>query len=361
MSSIRTILMFGAALAVAGCGEAPTREPEIRQVRTITADPKPIADDRRAIGEVRPRYESELGFLVSGKVAARTVDVGALVRKGDLLARLDEQDYRNRLKAAEADLVAAQAVMVEAEAAEGRLRQLLSTGTTTRANYDAALKNFRSAEAKRDSAKAALDLARDQLGYAELRADFDGIVTAIGAEPGQVVSTGKMIVRLAQPDAKDAIFSIAESVFGGEQRDSERSEIMASLLSNPEIAAEGVVREISPIADPVTRTYQVKATLKDPPAQMRFGASIVGRLKLSSAPVVVLPAGALFDRDGVPAVWVVDPAAGSIALKTITVARYETDRIVVSGGLAKGDLVVTAGVNRLRENQKVRLAQGRVS
>lgn len=360
MNTIRTMLMLGAALAAAGCSEAAPREPEVRAVRTMTADPKPIADDRRAIGEVRPRYESELGFLVSGKVAARLVDVGALVKRGDLLARLDEQDYRNRLKAAEADFVAAQAVMVEAEAAEGRLRQLLSTGTTTRANYDAALKNFRSAEAKCDSARAALELARDQLGYAELRADFDGIVTAVGAEPGQVVNTGKMVVRLAQPDEKDAVFSIAESVFGARSAE-ERPEIMASLLSNPEIATEGVVREVSPVADPVTRTYQVKVTLKDPPPQMRFGASIVGRLKASSAPVVVLPAGALFDRDGVPAVWVVDPAAGSLALKTVVVARYETDRVIVSDGLVQGDIVVTAGVNRLRENQKVRLAQGKVS
>jgi RND family efflux transporter MFP subunit len=360
MKTAWKILLLGTALAAVGCSEVEQRLPEVTAVRTLVADPRPIADDRRAIGEVRPRYESELGFLVAGKVIARNVDIGAFVKKGDLLARLDEQDYRNRLKSAEADLAAAEAVAVEAEAAEGRLRQLLASGSTTRANFDAALKNLRSAEAKRDSARAALELARDQLGYTELRADFDGVVTAIGAEAGQVVSAGKMIVRLAGPDDKDAVFSIAEAAFGGRGATDERPEITAALLSNPDVAADGIVREISPVADPATRTFQVKVTLKEPPAQMRFGASIVGRLKSASAPVVVLPAGALFDRDGAPAVWIVDQASGSLVLKTVVVGRYETDRVIVSNGLSKGDVVVTAGVNRLRENQKVRLAQGRV-
>ncbi len=137
-----------------------------------------------------------------------------------------------------------------------------------------------------------------------MRAEFDGVVTAIGAEVGQVVSSGKMIVKLAPPEAKDAVFAIAESVFG-DGRSDERPELAVSLLSHPEIIAEGTVREISPIADPSTRTYQVKVALKDPPEQMRFGASIVGRRKGSSAPCVVLPAGALFDKAGEPAVWVV--------------------------------------------------------
>ena len=121
---------------------------------------------------------------------------------------------------------------------------------------------------------------------------------------------------------------------------------------------DGIVREISPVADPATRTYQVKVTLRNPPEQMRFGASVVGRLKTETAAVVVLPGSALFDKDGKPAVWVVDAAKGSVALKNVVVARYETDRVVIGEGLQKGDIVVTAGVNRLREGQKVRLAEG---
>jgi RND family efflux transporter MFP subunit len=352
------LLMLGITLSLGGCGDAATTGPEVRPVRTMVVDPKPVEDDRRAVGEVRPRYESEHGFRIAGKVIARAVDVGVAVKKGDLLARLDEQDYRNKRKSAEADVGAAHAVLTEAQSTEDRLRQLLATGTTTRANYDGALKNLRSAEAKLESARAALDLAKDQLSYSELRAEFDGIVTAVGAEAGQVVEAGRMVVRLAQRGEKDAVFAIAETAFGNRRVESEHPEIVVLLLSDPGVSAEGVVREISPVADPATRTYQVKVTLKDPPEQMRFGGSVVGRLKASTMPVVVLPGSALFDRGGRPAVWVFDPENGLVVLKPVVVARYEADRVVVGDGLAKGDIVVTAGVNRLRENQKVRLAEG---
>jgi RND family efflux transporter MFP subunit len=351
------LILAGTAL-LGGCDGPSAKAPETRPVRTVTVDPKPIEDDRQAVGEVRARYESDLGFRVSGKVTARLVDIGVSVKKGAVLARLDEQEYRNKLKSAEADIVAAEAVLVEAQGSEGRLRQLVASGTTTRANYDTAVKNLRSAEAKLDSAKASRDLAKDQLSYTDLIAEFDGIVTATGAEPGQVVSAGQMVVRLARPTDKDGVFNIAESAFQTRPAPADKPiEVIVSLLANPGITADGIVREISPVADPATRTFQVKVTLQNPPDQMRFGASIVGRLKASTAPVVVLPATALFDRLGKPAVWVVDTAAGTVALKDVTVARYETDRVILSGGLAKGEVVVTAGVNRLREGQKVRLAE----
>jgi RND family efflux transporter MFP subunit len=351
-------LFVVASLAlVGGCDGPSAKPPEVRPVRTVTIDPKPIDDDRQAVGEVRARYESDLGFRVSGKVVARLVDIGVSVKKGDVLARLDEQEYRNRLKSAQADIAAAEAVLEEAQGAEGRLRQLLASGTTTRANYETSLKNLRSAEAKLDSAKASRDLAKDQLSYADLIAEFDGIITAVGAEPGQVVNVGQMIVRLARPTDKDAVFAIAESAFRGQPGGGQRPEVTVSLLSNPNISADGVVREVAPVADPGTRTYQVKVTLKDPPEQMRFGASVLGRLKVATGPVVVLPAAALFDKAGQTAVWVVDAATGLVALKPVAVSRYETDRVILSSGLAKGDIVVTAGVNRLREGQKVRLAE----
>jgi RND family efflux transporter MFP subunit len=344
------------ALFAGACGSEAPRQSEVRPVRTVVADPKPIEDDRQAVGEIRPRLESDLGFRVAGKLASRFVDVGNIVKKGDLLARLEEQDLQNKLKSAEADVASAEAVQVEAEAAEARLKALVGTGATTRANYDAALRNLRSAEAKLDSARAALALAKDQVSYSELRADFDGIVTAVGAESGQVVSVGQMVVRLARPDQKDAVFSIAEAAFR-DRRAGDHPEIIVRLLANPEIVAEGVVREISPVADPATRTFQVKVTLKSPPPQMRFGSSVVGRLKATTAPVVVLPGSSLFEKDGKPAVWVVDQQSGTVVLRPIVLSRFESDRIIVSDGLKKGDVVVTAGVNRLRDGQKVRLAE----
>ena len=353
--SVSVSLCLGLALAVAGCGSESQKPAEVRPVRTIVADPRPIDDDRQAVGEIKPRQESDLGFRVAGKIVTRAVDVGVTVRKGDLLARLDEQDTQNRLKSAEADVAAAEAVLTEAQGSESRLKQLVGTGATTRSNYDAALRNLRSAEAKLDSSKAALALARDQLAYTELKADFDGIVTAVGAEPGQVVAVGQMVLRLALPDEKDAVFAIAESAFRGRQPE-DRPGIQVRLLASPEIVADGIVREVSPVADPATRTFQVKVTLKSPPAAMRFGSSVVGRLKETTAPVVVLPGAALFDKGGKPAVWVVDAGTGAVTLRPVVVVRYESDKVVISEGLAKGDVVVTAGVNRLREGQKVRLA-----
>ena len=200
-------------------------------------------------------------------------------------------------------------------------------------------------------------MAQDQLAYTELRADFDGMVTDVKAEQGQIVSTGQMVIRLAQPHDKDAVFSIAEAAFGSGADVADLPDITVSLLSNPKVTAVGKLREIAPAADAATRTYQVKVTLEDPPAEMRFGASVSGRVNLVTAPVITLPGSALFDQDGGPAVWAID-ANSAVRLKPITVARYETDRVIVSGGLESGDVVVTAGVNRLREKQKVRVDEG---
>jgi len=349
-----SLFVVAVSLGGAGCSPEAAKAPEVRPVQTVLAIPKTIADDRRAVGEIRPRHESDLGFRVSGKIVLRSSEIGQAVKKGDLLAKLDDQDYLNKSRLAEADVVAAEAVLAEAQGSEWRSRTLLEQGHTTRANYDVALRNLRSAEAKLAAAKAALQLAQDQLAYSELRADFDGVVTAVGGEPGQVINVGQMIVRLARLEDKDAVFAVAEAVFGQRPLD-ERPEVVVSLLSNPSITVTGVVREISPVADATTRTYQVKVTLKNPPDQMLFGASVLGRLKASTGPVIVLPGSALFDKNGQPAVWIVDKAKGTVSLRNVAIVRYETDSVVVNAGLAIGDIIVTAGVNRLRDGQAVRL------
>ena len=236
---------------------------ELRPVRTLVVDPKPVVDDRHAVGEVKPRYESDLSFRVAGKVLSRLVDVGATVKQGDTLATLDMQDYQNRLRSAEADVSSAEAALVEAQGHEARLAKLLKNGWTPKATYDVALHNLRSAEAKLAAAKASLDLTRDQLNYTELKADFDGVITAVGAEAGQNVNAGQMVVKLARLDDKDGVFNIAETALADNGNEGE--EVIVWPLSNPQLTIEGVVREVSPVADPTTRTYTVKVTLKNPP------------------------------------------------------------------------------------------------
>jgi RND family efflux transporter MFP subunit len=346
-------ILLTVALALAGC------KPEqaalaARPVRTVVVDPKPVLDDRQAVGEVKPRYESDLSFRVDGKVVSRRVDVGTAVKEGDTLATLDVQDYQNKLRLAEADVAAAEAVFVEAQSTEDRLGKLLKNGWTPKSAYDTALHNLRSTEAKLASAKANLALTRDQLNYTELKAEFDGVITAVGAEAGQNVSAGQMVVRLARLSDKDGVFNIAETALVDHRN--EGAEVIVWPLSNPQLTIEGVVRETSPVADATTRTYTVKVTLKSPPPPLRFGMSIGGRWKSSPALEVALPLSALFEKDGSPAVWVVDQQSDSITLKPVAVARYEADTVLIAGGLAKGDLVVTAGINTLREGQKIRLA-----
>ncbi|TGQ06415.1 efflux RND transporter periplasmic adaptor subunit [Mesorhizobium sp. M4B.F.Ca.ET.215.01.1.1] len=355
------VLACGAAIVWHGArseaSSAKPDAPETKLVKAVEVTPVANAEVRTAIGEIRPRLESDLGFRVSGKLIERMAEIGSTVKKGEVLARIDDQDYRNRLLSAEADVAAAQAVLVEASAAEARIGALLAKGFTTRASYDATLKNLRSAEAKLKSANIAFQMAKDQLGYTELHADFDGIVTATGAEAGQSVNVGQMVARVADPSSRDAVFSIAEAAFANTPDTRRPPKVTVSLLSNPAITATGTVREIAPVADAATRTFQVKVSLENAPAEMRFGASVGGRAEIASVPVVVLPGSALFDKDGEPAVWVVT-ATSAVELRPVAVARYETDRVVVSDGLAKGDIVVTAGVNRLREHEKVRTAEG---
>lgn len=349
-------LVLLALVLLAGCKDEVVKAPEPRPVRTVVVDPKPIDDDRQAVGEIKPRYESDLSFRVAGKVVARLVDVGANVKNGDVLARLDEQDYRNKLRSAEASVVSADAALVEATGTEERQRTLLTTGVTTRAKFDEAVRNLHTAEANLTSAKANLDLAKDQLNYTELKTDFDGVVTAVGAEVGQVVNSGQMVVRVAQPGEKDAVFSISESAF--KKKPDSMPEVVVWLLSSPDINTNGVVREISPVADATTRTYKVKVTLKDAPRQMRFGTSVGGKVKVDTAPVVALPLGSVFDKGGSPAIWIYNPETSTVALKTVTIDRYEAESVIIGDGLVKGDIAVTAGVHLLREGQKVRLAEG---
>jgi RND family efflux transporter MFP subunit len=347
------VLLFTLLVVLAGCKQEDVPV-ETRLVRSLVVDLKPVGDDRQAVGEVKPRYESDLSFRVAGKVLSRLVDVGAWVKQGDTLATLDTQDYQNRLRSAEADVSSEDAALVEARATEVRQAKLLTGGWTPKANYDGALHNLRAAEAKFQAAKANLDLTRDQLNYTTLRADFDGVITAVSAEAGQNVNAGQMVVKLARPDDKDGVFNIAETALS-DVNDS-HPEVIVWPLSNPDLTVDGVVREISPVADPATRTYTVKVTLTNPSPQLRFGMSIGGRLKGHAPLALALPLSAVFEKNGSPAVWVIDQQSSSLTLRPITVARYEANTVVVASGLAKGDIVVTAGVNTLTVGQKVRLA-----
>lgn len=341
-------------VVLAGCEDDVPKPASVRPVRTIAVEPGSFRQFVKVIGDIRPRRESDLGFRVSGKVIARAATVGSPVRAGDVVARLEDDDYRNRVKQADADVKAAQAVYQEAAANEARQRMLKTNGITTRVNYDAARKTLLSAEAGLQSARVALRMARDQLDHTVLKAEFDGIITATGAEIGQVVASAQMIVRLAPSGERDAVFAIAETAIrrGGFGIG---APVRVALLSEPGVTATGAIREISPIADPATRTFDVRVAVDASAGSMLFGASVDGVFAGHGETGIALPPEAIFDGNGKPAVWLYSREKGAVTLHPVAIARYEDDRVIVSGGLARGDLVVTAGVNRLREGQPVKL------
>jgi RND family efflux transporter MFP subunit len=344
--------------ALAGCHkEEKAAAQSIRPVRTVTVEFRQSGDTLSLTGEIQPRYQADIGFRVQGKILERPVDVGTAVNKGDLIARLDPQQYRQDLEVAKSEVAAAEAEVTRSQAQEARQRELLKNGHTTRVQYDQALKTFKTASAQLDATRAKQIQASENLGYTELKADNDGVITAVGADAGQVVSAGQMVVRLARPGEREAVFNIAEGAFKSPPKN---PTVMVHLVSNPDVKAAGTVRYVSPQADPATRTYTVRVSLPDAPAQMRLGANVVGTVTLDQARTVTIPGTALFQKDGKAAVWLVEKDH-TVQLKPIAVDRYQGDSVVVGSGLAEGDLVITAGVQKLLPGEKVSLLEGDAS
>ena len=275
-----------------------------------------------------------------------------MVTAGQVVARLDPQIQQNALRSAQANLASVRALLTQAQLTFGRQQKLLKSGWTTRADFDSAQQSLLTVQAQVDSAQAQVRIAQELLGYSVLSADAAGAVTAVGAEPGEVVRAGQMVVRLAREGGRDAVFDVPEQLIRTGPRD---PLVEIALTDDPQVKATGRVREVAPQADPTTRTFQVKVGIIDPPEAMHLGSTITGRIKLSAPPGVEVPASALTEADGRPAVWVVDPKSMTVALRNVDVLRYDPATVVISHGLQTGDTVVTAGVQTLRPGQKVRL------
>lgn len=267
-----------------------------------------------------------------------------------MIATLDPATEQNALRAANAAAVAARGEVVNARSTFDRQERLMDQGFTTRPRFDQAKQALDTAQARLEDAEARVETAQNRLGFTQLRADAAGVVTARGAEPGEVVQPGQMIVRLARDDGRDAVFNVPASI---QIAQSASSEIRVSLTADAAIAAIGRVREISPQADPVTRTFRVRVGLDNPPASMRLGSTVNGAVDLSSSVVVAVPASALTSSAGRPAVWIVDAAKSTVSLRSIDVLRFEPGRVIVSQGLEPGDVVVTGGIQALHPGQRV--------
>jgi len=344
-------------LMLSACNEQQeSKEPQVRPVRTVTVEKRETGIPLVLTGRIESADEASLGFRIAGRMFERTVGVGDRVQPGQIIARLEPQNEMNALRSAQASLAAAQAQLVEASNRYERQAKLLSQGWTTRANYDQAEKSRQTARAQVDAAEAQLESAHDLVGFTELKADAPGVVTAVGAEPHEVVQAGQMIVRLARHDGRDAVFDVpAQALRTAESG----SEILVHLTDDPKVTANGRVREVAPQADPTTRTFQVKVGLTDPPEAMRLGGTVTGTLKSSADPVIEIPASSMTRTSDRPAVWVVDQSTDTVSLRNVEVARFDPATVAIAEGLDSGEVIVTAGVQALHPGQKIRILGAR--
>ncbi len=349
-------IVVGLCFALLGaCGKPPPpAAAEIRPVRTVVAVANAEGEEVSLTGHIRARTEESLAFRLDGRMIARHVDVGRAVQPNDLIAELDPLPQRDALRAAQARLAAAGAALREAANNMERQQVLVKQGWSTRVQFDATEKAFRTAKAEVESAAAQLHTAEDQLGYTQLRADAAGVVIATGGEAGEVVRAGQMIVIVAHQDGADAVFDVPASLM---REISPDVTVTIALTDDPSVRTTGRARETAPQADPVTRSYRVKVGLAEWPEAMRLGTTVTGRAQLLAKGGVELPATALTMADNKPAVWVVDPKSQEVSLRPVELQRHGSSSIIVSHGLAGGEVVVTAGVHALRPGQKVRLQE----
>jgi RND family efflux transporter MFP subunit len=236
------------------------------------------------------------------------------------------------------------------------MRDLVAEDAVSRAQYEQAEAFLRTAEAQVEAVQQQVNLAQNRLGYTRLVSDVAGVVTARGPQPGEVVGAGRMIVQVAREGARDAVFDVPAQIKDSAPK---HPEITVALVDDPKVAAQGRVREVAPRADPVTGTFAVRVRLIDPPAAMRLGSTVSGRMRIDGAPAIEVPATALVRADGRTAVWVFDRSSGAVSLRPIQVRDADAVRVQVASGLQPGDVVVTAGVQALRPGQKVRLLEPR--
>jgi RND family efflux transporter MFP subunit len=358
--TLAALLALGAI--VAGCGKEPEAKPEaqspdIRPVRVLKVDAAAAARSIEFAGEVRPRYETRLAFRVGGKMTERLVEVGTTVRAGQPVARLDPHDLELAAASARTQIVQLEAERKFAEGDLRRYRELREKNFISQAELDRRQSTYDSIDARLEAARAQSRQAANQAGYAVLAADQPGVITAIEAEAGQVVAAGQTIARLARSGEVEVVVAVPET-----QRDAfERAGAFSvGLNAFPGRSWKGRLRELSPLADPVTRTYLAKVTMLEPGGDVELGMSARVSAEVSSAERrIELPVSALYGKGDAMQVWLVEAVKdgiGTVRLQPVKTRGLAGDHVLVDSGLSSGDVVVVAGAQLLRAGQRVRVA-----
>jgi RND family efflux transporter MFP subunit len=350
-------LLAGAMLALAvfaltGCNEKVAEQAAPgRPVLVATVHYEAETPERSFVGTIKPRIETDMGFRVPGKVAKRLVEVGQTVEIGQPLATLDEVDLKLQAEQAEAEFTAATGVLAQAGAAEQRAKDLRAKGWTTDAQMDTSRAAADEARARLNRADRSVELTKNSLSYAKLVADTRGVVTATLVEPGQVVASGQTAIRVARFAEKEAVVAIPETLLGR----AKDGVATVTLWSDADKKYAAKLREVAPSADPATRTYLAKFSLPDAGDSVSLGMTATLTLAdPATERVAKLPLSALYSQGGDPSLYIVDDK-GDVALKPVTVKSYETNDVVISGGVDEGARVVVLGVQKLDPAQKVRV------
>ena len=343
------------AVLLAGCqantAPAPRSERPV-QVQRVAFEGN--ASAREFVGVVRARYETDLGFRVAGKIVTRVVNVGDRVRAGDVVARLDPQDLALQVESAEAELAAATSNVAQAAADLERYTTLKGKGFASIADFDRKKAANDEAEGRLQRARRALDLARNALGYADLKADADGVITATLAEAGQVVAIGQAVARLAHQGEKEAVVALPETWLG----EARKATATVELWSERGRSFDARLRELSPQADAATRTFAARFTITDADDSVALGMTATVMLARDGDAVARLPLGAVINRGTGPLVYVVEDN-GTLARRPVTISSVSEDAVIVTSGLNVGDQVVTLGVHKLDPGTKVRTVEAK--
>ncbi len=346
-------MMLSATLGatLAGCGDKEEKVEAPRPALVIQVNPNLEAERNVYAGEVRARHEADLAFRLAGKLVARQVEVGSVVQAGEVLARLDPADSALNADAARSQLAASATEYAYATAELDRYRSLLEKKFISQAVYDGKLNAFNAAQARQQQAQAQAALAGNQAGYATLRADRAGVITAVTADPGQVVAAGQAVMKLARPEEKEVAIAVPESRLA-ELRAAQDASIR--LWAEPGKVYRGKIREIAPTADTATRTFAVKVSVLDAGPEVRLGMTANVLLGGAAAHSLLLPLSAVTQKDGQTSVWVVEGADNKVVPRTVQIGAYRENGVTVLSGLSAGERVVAAGVHKLLAGQVVR-------
>ena len=339
-------------LTLSGCAGVKTAAEQPPLVRSQVIRMNDLDQNAKYAGEVKGRYESQLAFQVGGKIISRKVELGNRVNVGDILMEIDPKDVQQAVAITSAQLYSAQSQLTLAENNLKRYKTLHEQGGISRAQYEQYENAYAAAVALARQAAAQNNQGANQLGYTALRAGSAGVISNITAEAGQVVGAGQSVLTLVQDGEREVEIDVPENRYKDILT---AKELKVTFWALPEQIVTGSVREISPIADKASKTYKVRISLKNPPPELNLGMTAsVATSNASNQSSVYIPLSAIYQTGATPSVWVV--TNDSAALRAVALGAFGDGTVQVVSGLRSNDVIITAGVHKIKEGQKVRLS-----